>query len=67
VCSSDLISQHETAEADVVIRPLTTGLPSTDLSGRHRAILEGERAAALAMADLKDKLERKRNGSNGGR
>lgn len=61
------ISQHETAEADVVIRPLTTGLPSTDLSGRHRAILEGEKAAALAMADLKDKLERKRNGSNGGR
>lgn len=61
------ISQYETAEADVVIRPLTAGLPSTDLSGRHRAILEGERAAALAMADLKDKLERRRNGSNGGR
>jgi NTE family protein len=61
------ISQYETAEADVVIRPVTAGLPSTDLSGRHRAILEGEKAAALAMADLKDKLERKRNGSNGGR
>jgi NTE family protein len=61
------ISQYETAEADVVIRPVTAGLPSTDLSGRHRAILEGEKAAALAMADLKDRLERKRNGSNGGK
>jgi NTE family protein len=54
------ISQYETAEADVVIRPVTAGLPSTDLSGRHRAVLEGEKAAALAMAELKEKLERKR-------
>ncbi|MBI5785499.1 MAG: patatin-like phospholipase family protein [Rhodocyclales bacterium] len=59
------ISQYETAEADVVIRPVTAGLPSTDLSGRHRAVLEGEKAAALAMAELKEKLERKRNGTNG--
>jgi len=57
-----VIGQYETAEADVVIRPLTSGLPATDLSGRHRAILEGEKAAALVMPELKDKLERKRNG-----
>jgi NTE family protein len=59
------ISQYETADADVVIRPVTAGLPSTDLSGRHRAILEGEKAAALVMAELKDKLERKRLAANG--
>ena len=54
------IGQYETAEADVVIRPATSGLPATDLSGRHRAILEGEKAAASVMAELKEKLERKR-------
>jgi NTE family protein len=57
------ISQYETAEADVVIRPVTAGLPSTDLSGRHRAVLEGEKAAAQVMSELKDKLERKRAGN----
>lgn len=56
------ISQYETADADVVIRPLTTGLPSTDLSGRHRAILEGEKAVALVMPQIKEKLDRARNG-----
>jgi NTE family protein len=59
------IGQYETAEADVVIRPITTGLPSTDLSGRHRAIFEGEKAAALAMPELKEKLERLRGPTNG--
>jgi NTE family protein len=56
------IGQYETAEADVVIRPVISGIPATDLSGRHRAVLEGEKAAALVMSELKDKLERKRNG-----
>jgi NTE family protein len=60
-----VISQYETAEADVVIRPVTSGIPATDLSGRHRAVLEGEKATALVMVELKEKLERKRNGSNG--
>jgi NTE family protein len=59
------IGQYETAEADVVIRPVISGIPATDLSGRHRAVLEGEKAAALVMSELKDKLERKRNGTNG--
>lgn len=58
------IGQYETAEADVVIRPLTNGIPATDLSGRHRAVLEGEKAAAAVMADLKARLERKRAGSS---
>jgi NTE family protein len=56
------IGQYETTEADVVIRPVTSGIPATDLSGRHRAVLEGEKAAALVMVELKDKLERKRVG-----
>ena len=59
------IGQYETAEADVVIKPVISGIPATDLTGRHRAVLEGEKAAALVMADLKNKLERKRNGGNG--
>lgn len=59
------IGQYETAEADVVIRPITTGLPSADLSGRHRAVLEGEKAAALVMPELKEKLERLRVPANG--
>jgi NTE family protein len=62
-----VIGKYETAEADVVIRPMTSGLPATDLSGRHRAILEGEKAAAQVMAELKDKLERARATANGGR
>lgn len=58
------IGQYETADADVVIRPVTTGLPSTDLSGRHRAILEGEKAAALVMNEIKEKLARKRGAAS---
>lgn len=58
------IGQYETTEADVVIRPVISGIPATDLSGRHRAVLEGEKAAALVMVELKDKLGRKRNGAS---
>ena len=55
------ISRYETTEADVVIRPVTAELPATDVAGRHRAVLEGEKAAAAIMADIKDKLARLRN------
>lgn len=54
---SHSISRHETLEADVVIRPLTADLSSIDFQGRHRAVLEGERAAAAAMPELKAALE----------
>ncbi|MBU1237315.1 MAG: patatin-like phospholipase family protein [Gammaproteobacteria bacterium] len=60
-----VIGQYETVDADIVIRPITSGLPATDLSGRHRAILEGEKAAALVMTELKDKLERRRTANSG--
>ena len=55
------ISRYETAEADIVIRPVTSELPATDFAGRHRAVLEGEKAAAAAMAEIKDRLARLRN------
>lgn len=54
------ISRYETTEADIVIRPITAELPATDFAGRHRAVLEGEKAAAAAMAELKERLARRR-------
>jgi NTE family protein len=56
------IIRYETADADIVIRPVTADLPSADFAGRHRAVLEGERAAGAMMAEIKVKLEKKRNG-----
>ena len=54
------ISRHELEDADVVIRPRTTEVSSTDFEGRHLAILEGEKAAAAVMPALKAKLARAR-------
>lgn len=50
------ISRHELEYADVVIRPKTRAVSSTSFEDRHLAILEGEKAAAAAMAELKTKL-----------
>lgn len=52
------LSRHELADADVVIRPQTAALSSTDFQGRHLAILEGEKAAAAVMPALKAALAR---------
>ena len=54
------ISRYETADADIVIRPVTAELPATDFAGRHRAVLEGEKAAAAAMTEIKDRLAKLR-------
>lgn len=54
------ISRHELEDADVVIRPTISAVSSTDFAGRHLAILEGEKAAAAAMPELKAKLLRAR-------
>lgn len=54
------ISRHELEDADVVIRPKTAALSSTDFQGRHLAILEGEKAAAAIMPELKAGLARAR-------
>jgi NTE family protein len=56
------ISRYEADSADVMIRPVTADLPSADFAARHRAVLEGERAAAAVMSDLKARIERKRAG-----
>ena len=52
------ISRHELEDADVVIRPKTSAVSSTDFEDRHLAILEGEKAAAAVMAELKARLAR---------
>lgn len=59
---SQSISRYDVIDADVVIRPATAELPATDFTGRHRAILEGEKAVAAILPELKQKLQRKRAG-----
>lgn len=50
------INRHEQASADIIIRPVTSGLPSTDTSGRNKAVLEGEKAVAAILPELKARL-----------
>jgi len=52
------INTHEHASADIVIRPVTSGLPSADVSGRNKAVLEGEKAVAAILPELKALLEK---------
>jgi len=52
------ISKHELEDADIVIRPRTAAVSSTSFEDRHLAILEGEKAAAAIMPELKDRLAR---------
>lgn len=50
------INRHEQSSADIVIRPVTSGLPSSDASGRNKAVLEGEKAVAAILPELKAML-----------
>ena len=52
------ISHYQLEDADVVIRPRTSSVSSTDFADRNLAILEGEKAAAAVMPELKAKLAR---------
>lgn len=54
------INQYELKDADVVIQPPLGGMKGSDFSGRNTAILAGEQATAAVMADLKRKLNAKR-------
>ena len=54
------ISRHELEDADVVIRPKTAAVSRTDFEGRHLAIMEGEKAAAAIMPELKARLAKAR-------
>lgn len=51
------INRYELAKADIVIRPRTQDIDVSNLDGRHIAVLEGEKATAAVMTDLKAKLE----------
>ena len=46
----------ELARADSVIRPKVTDIGATDFAQKHRAILEGERAAQAMLPQIKAKL-----------
>jgi len=54
------ISAHELKDADVVVRPITSLVSSSSFEDRHLAILEGEKAAAAIMTELKAKLSKAR-------
>jgi len=54
------ISSHELKDADVVVRPITSSVSSSSFEDRHLAILEGEKAAAAIMTELKIKLAKAR-------
>jgi NTE family protein len=54
------IGRLEMEGADLVIRPVTLDVDSTDFNARHAAILAGEQAASAALPALKAKLERAR-------
>ncbi len=55
---SQTINRYELPKADVVIRPVTKGVDQSSLDDRHTAILEGEKAAAAAMPEIKAKLQK---------
>ena len=50
------ISRFELGEADVVVRPVMTGLSSADFSNRVRAIRAGREAATALLPSLRAKL-----------
>lgn len=50
------INRQEQASADIIVRPATLGLPSSDASGRNKAVLEGEKAVAKILPELRAKL-----------
>lgn len=51
------INYYELKEADIVIQPGLGSMKGSDFNGRNVAILAGERAAATAMAEIKQKLK----------
>ena len=50
------IGRYELAEADVVIRPRLSEVAATDFNSRHLAVMEGEKAAQAAVAEIKRRL-----------
>ncbi len=58
---SQTINRYELASADVVIRPVTREIAQGSLDDRHRAIMEGEKAVAAILPELKAKLDKLRH------
>ena len=58
---SQTINRYELSSADVVIRPVTRGIAQDSLDDRHLAILEGEKAVAAILPELKEKLAKMRS------
>lgn len=54
------INRHELPEADVVIRPNTPGIRATGFQDRHLAVMEGEKAVAALLPEIKARLARLR-------
>ncbi|MES1980841.1 MAG: patatin-like phospholipase family protein [Pseudomonadota bacterium] len=50
------INHHEQSSADIVVRPVTLGLPAANVSGVNKAVLEGEKAVAKILPELKARL-----------
>jgi len=55
--TSQTINRYELPGADIVIRPDISKIDQTNLTGRHRAVLEGEKAADAQLPELKAKLK----------
>lgn len=51
------ISDYELMDADVVIRPNTAGIGSTDFEAKHLAIMEGEKAAQAALPAIRQRMK----------
>lgn len=56
--TSQTINRYELPGADVVIHPDISKIDQTNLTGRHRAVLEGEKAANAQLPELKAKLKK---------
>jgi len=54
------IGRLEMADANLVIRPATPEVDSTDFNARHNAILAGEKAASALLPELKARLAKAR-------
>lgn len=59
---SQAINHYELPKADIVIHPRTDDIDVSNLAGRHIAMLEGEKATAAIMPELKARLEKLRKG-----
>jgi NTE family protein len=51
------INTFELREADVVVRPVLTGISSADFSSRRRSIEAGRQAMLLALPQLRHKMQ----------